>query len=154
MIESEGYESDASAYSEATYRYDADDEFTSPTEWNPSMNDDHRTSEEMIRISPLYLMKLSMNSTIIRITSIMSIYGDTTMKNLWEDPIKIDKDLISVEDILSPAEAISNKIKSDAEAIANIIKSDAIVLDDVLMCSGKSINHHHRRRLTSTTNKK
>ena len=82
MIESEGNESDVSAYSEATYRYDADDEFTSPTEWNPSMNDDHRTSEEMIRISPLYLMKLSMNSTIIRITSIMSIYGDTTMKNL------------------------------------------------------------------------
>jgi hypothetical protein len=32
---------------------------------------------------------------------------DPTMKNLREDPIEI-------EDILSPAEAISNKIKSDA----------------------------------------
>ena len=53
MIESEGYEFDASAYSEATYRYDADDEFTSPTEWNPSINDDHRASEEMIRQFPV-----------------------------------------------------------------------------------------------------
>ena len=31
-----------------------------------------------------------------------------------EDPIKIDTDFISVEDILSPADAISNKIKLDA----------------------------------------
>jgi hypothetical protein len=34
------------------------------------------------------------------------------MKNLREDPITIDDDPISVEDILSPAEAISIKIKS------------------------------------------
>jgi hypothetical protein len=38
---------------------------------------------------------------------------DPTMKNLREDPIKIEKDPILLEDILSPAEAISNKIKSD-----------------------------------------
>jgi hypothetical protein len=37
-----------------------------------------------------------------------------TMKNLCEDPIEIEKDPISLEDILSPAEAISTKIKSDA----------------------------------------
>jgi hypothetical protein len=36
------------------------------------------------------------------------------MKNLCEDPIEIEKDPISLEDILSPAEAISTKIKSDA----------------------------------------
>ena len=36
------------------------------------------------------------------------------MKNLREDPLEPDTDLISVEDILSPAEAISNQIKSDA----------------------------------------
>jgi hypothetical protein len=35
------------------------------------------------------------------------------MKNLREDPIEIVKDPISLEDILSPAEAISTKIKSD-----------------------------------------
>jgi hypothetical protein len=52
---------------------------------------------------------------------------DPTMKNLCEDPIKIDEDPIpledpgtidedpiSLEDILSPTEAISTKIKSDA----------------------------------------
>jgi hypothetical protein len=39
---------------------------------------------------------------------------DPTMKNLREDPIEIEKDPISLEDILSPAEAISTKIKSDA----------------------------------------
>jgi hypothetical protein len=39
---------------------------------------------------------------------------DPTMKNLREDPIEIVKDPISLEDILSPAEAISTKIKSDA----------------------------------------
>jgi hypothetical protein len=38
---------------------------------------------------------------------------DTTMKNLREDPIELDKDLLSVEDILSPADAISAQIKSD-----------------------------------------
>jgi hypothetical protein len=36
------------------------------------------------------------------------------MKNLHEDPIEIEKDPISLEDILSPAEAITDKIKSDA----------------------------------------
>jgi hypothetical protein len=36
------------------------------------------------------------------------------MKNLREDPIEIVKDPISLEDILSPAEAISTKTKSDA----------------------------------------
>jgi hypothetical protein len=35
---------------------------------------------------------------------------DPTMKNLCEDPIEIKKDPISLEDILSPVEAISNKI--------------------------------------------
>jgi hypothetical protein len=39
---------------------------------------------------------------------------DPTMKNLREDPIEIEKDPISLDDILSPAEAISTKIKSDA----------------------------------------
>jgi hypothetical protein len=39
---------------------------------------------------------------------------DTTLKNLREDPIELDKDLMPVEDILSPADAISNQIKSDA----------------------------------------
>jgi hypothetical protein len=39
---------------------------------------------------------------------------DPTMKNLREDPIEIVTDPISLEDILSPAEAISTKIKSDA----------------------------------------
>jgi hypothetical protein len=39
---------------------------------------------------------------------------DPTMKNLSEDPIEIEKDPISLEDILSPAEAISTKIKSNA----------------------------------------
>jgi hypothetical protein len=39
---------------------------------------------------------------------------DPTMKNLREDPIEIVKDPISLEDILSPTEAISTKIKSDA----------------------------------------
>jgi hypothetical protein len=39
---------------------------------------------------------------------------DPTMKNLREDPLVPDTDLLSVEDILSPAEAISNQIKSDA----------------------------------------
>jgi hypothetical protein len=39
---------------------------------------------------------------------------DPTMKNLREDPIETVKDLISLEDILSPAEAISTKIKSNA----------------------------------------
>jgi hypothetical protein len=39
---------------------------------------------------------------------------DPTMKNLCEDPIEIEKDPILLEDILSPAEAISTKIKSDA----------------------------------------
>jgi hypothetical protein len=39
---------------------------------------------------------------------------DPTMKNLCEDPIEIVKDPISLEDILSPAQAISTKIKSDA----------------------------------------
>jgi hypothetical protein len=39
---------------------------------------------------------------------------DTTLKNLQEDPIELDKDLMQVEDILSPANAISNQIKSDA----------------------------------------
>jgi hypothetical protein len=39
---------------------------------------------------------------------------DPTMKNLREDPIEIVKDPISLEDILSPAETISTKIKSDA----------------------------------------
>jgi hypothetical protein len=38
---------------------------------------------------------------------------DPTMKNLREDPVEIEKDLILLEDILSLAEAISNKIKSD-----------------------------------------
>jgi hypothetical protein len=36
------------------------------------------------------------------------------MKNLREDPITIEDDPISLEDILSPADAISNTIKSDA----------------------------------------
>jgi hypothetical protein len=36
------------------------------------------------------------------------------MKNLREDPIEIEKYPILLKDILSPAEAISNKIKSDA----------------------------------------
>jgi hypothetical protein len=36
------------------------------------------------------------------------------MKNLREDPIEIVKDPILLEDILSPAETISTKIKSDA----------------------------------------
>jgi hypothetical protein len=39
---------------------------------------------------------------------------DPTMKNLCEDPIEIEKDPISLDDILSPAETISTKIKSDA----------------------------------------
>jgi hypothetical protein len=39
---------------------------------------------------------------------------DTTLKNLREDPIELDRDLMQVEDILSPADAISNQIKSDA----------------------------------------
>jgi hypothetical protein len=39
---------------------------------------------------------------------------DPTMKNLREDPIEIEKYPISLEAILSPAEAISTKIKSDA----------------------------------------
>jgi hypothetical protein len=39
---------------------------------------------------------------------------DPTMENLREDPIEIEKDPISLEDILSPAEAVSTKIKSDA----------------------------------------
>jgi hypothetical protein len=39
---------------------------------------------------------------------------DPTMKNLREDPIEIVKDPISLEDILSLAEAISTNIKSDA----------------------------------------
>jgi hypothetical protein len=39
---------------------------------------------------------------------------DQTMKNLREDPIEIVKDPISLENILSPTEAISTKIKSDA----------------------------------------
>jgi hypothetical protein len=39
---------------------------------------------------------------------------DTTMKNLREDLIELDKDLLSVEDILSPADAISAQINSDA----------------------------------------
>jgi hypothetical protein len=38
---------------------------------------------------------------------------DPTMKNIRDDLIEIEKDLISLEDILSPAEAISNKIKSN-----------------------------------------
>jgi hypothetical protein len=36
------------------------------------------------------------------------------MKNLREDPITIEEDPISLEDILSPTDAISNTIKSDA----------------------------------------
>jgi hypothetical protein len=39
---------------------------------------------------------------------------DTTMKNLQEDPVELDKNLLSVEDILSPADAISTQIKSGA----------------------------------------
>jgi hypothetical protein len=39
---------------------------------------------------------------------------DPTMKNLREDPIEIVKDPILLEDILSPAEAISTNIKSNA----------------------------------------
>jgi hypothetical protein len=39
---------------------------------------------------------------------------DPTMKNLREDPIGIEKDPISLDDSLSPAEATSTKIKSDA----------------------------------------
>jgi hypothetical protein len=39
---------------------------------------------------------------------------DPTMKNLREDPIEIEKDPISLDYILSPAEAISTKIKSGA----------------------------------------
>jgi hypothetical protein len=39
---------------------------------------------------------------------------DPTMKNLREDPITIEEDPISLEDILSPTDAISNTIKSDA----------------------------------------
>jgi hypothetical protein len=39
---------------------------------------------------------------------------DPTMKNLREDPVEIEKDPISLDDIVSPAEAISTKIKSDA----------------------------------------
>jgi hypothetical protein len=39
---------------------------------------------------------------------------DPTMKNLREDPIETEKDPILLEDILSPAGAISTKIKSDA----------------------------------------
>jgi hypothetical protein len=39
---------------------------------------------------------------------------DPTMKNLREDPIETEKDPILLEHILSPAEAISTKIKSDA----------------------------------------
>jgi hypothetical protein len=39
---------------------------------------------------------------------------DPTMKNLREDLIEIEKDPVSLEHILSPAEAISTKIKSDA----------------------------------------
>jgi hypothetical protein len=38
---------------------------------------------------------------------------EPSMNNLREDPITIDNDPISVEDVLSPAEAISIKIKSD-----------------------------------------
>jgi hypothetical protein len=39
---------------------------------------------------------------------------DPTMKNLREDPITIEEDPISLEDILSPADTISNTIKSNA----------------------------------------
>jgi hypothetical protein len=39
---------------------------------------------------------------------------DPTMKNLREDPITIEEDPISLEDILSPTDAISDTIKSDA----------------------------------------
>jgi hypothetical protein len=39
---------------------------------------------------------------------------DPTMKNLREDPITIEEDPISLEDIISPMDAISNTIKSDA----------------------------------------
>jgi hypothetical protein len=39
---------------------------------------------------------------------------DTTMKNLREDSIELDKDLMLVEDILFPADAISTQIKYDA----------------------------------------
>jgi hypothetical protein len=39
---------------------------------------------------------------------------DPTMKNLRGDPIEIVKDPTLLEDILSPAEAISTNIKSDA----------------------------------------
>ena len=34
---------------------------------------------------------------------------DTTMKNLRKDPIMANRDLLNVEDILSPAEDIANK---------------------------------------------
>jgi hypothetical protein len=47
-------------------------------------------------------------------STIRSALDPTMMKNLQEDPIKIVKDPISLDDILSPAEAISTKIKSDA----------------------------------------
>jgi hypothetical protein len=38
---------------------------------------------------------------------------DLAMKNLWENPIKIDEDPILLEDILSHTDAISTTIKSD-----------------------------------------
>jgi hypothetical protein len=38
--------------------------------------------------------------------SAISLALDPTMKNLREDPIEIEKDPISLEDILSPAEVI------------------------------------------------
>jgi hypothetical protein len=43
--------------------------------------------------------------------SAIRLAPDPTMKNLREDPIEIEKDPISLEDILSPAEAVSPKIK-------------------------------------------
>jgi hypothetical protein len=46
--------------------------------------------------------------------SVIRTARDTTMKNLREDPIELDKDLLSVKDILSPADTISAQITSDA----------------------------------------
>jgi hypothetical protein len=58
---------------------------------------------------------------------------DPTLKNLQEDPLEIDTDLMSVEDILSPAEVISNQIKSYAlNDVQNsyLQKPSAGIMDD------------------------
>ena len=42
---------------------------------------------------------------------------DVTMKNLREDPIELDKDLINVDNIISPAEDIANRKKLQKDPI-------------------------------------